>query len=86
MSKSEERFLVKILSFCLNLKVCPPYRCPKWFKSTHLICQDVPDLHRFLSFHFFYPTPGWFLWKKSGKNSWEGSADSQSQQAGSVAK
>ena len=46
----------------------------------------MPDLHRFPSFHFFYPTPGWFLWKKSGENSWEGFAVSPSQQAGSVAK
>ena len=35
MSKSEEWFLVKILSFCLNLKVFPPCRCSKWFKTTH---------------------------------------------------
>ena len=35
MSKSEEWLLVKILSFCLNLKVFPPCRCSKWFKTTH---------------------------------------------------
>ena len=35
MSKSEEWFLVKIVSFCLNLKVFPPCRCSKWFKTTH---------------------------------------------------
>ena len=32
MSKSEEWLLVKV---CLNLKVFPPCRCSKWFKTTH---------------------------------------------------
>ena len=61
MSNSEEWFLVKILSFCLNLKVFPPCRCSKWFKTTYRSFYFSKMCLIYIDFQFSFLLPNHWL-------------------------